>query len=122
MTRKTNDLSKFKAYDFSNLSASVGSGNCYGTCNDNSCDIYCDCVCDSDWGWDSFERESKKEAQMALARQRAREHEYSEKTAKDEKETIASNEFDKMSEEELLNLIQSAMQALAARRNEHKSR
>jgi len=88
----------------------------------NGCDISCDCVCDSDWGWDSFERESKKEAQMALARQRTREHEYSEKPAKDEKETVASNEFDKMSEEELLNLIQSAMQALAARRNEHKSR
>ena len=59
---------------------------------------------------------------MALARQQAKEREYSEKTAKDKKEIIASNEFDNMSEEELLNLIQSATQALAAKRSKHKSR
>lgn len=117
MPRKSYDFDKMIAYDFSNINMdtnNTSSDNCYGSCN-TSCDIDCDCVCDSDWGWGSFEREARKEREMALAREKAREREYSKKKSKDKTEKTIGDELDSMSEEELLNIIQRATQALVAK-------
>lgn len=122
MPSKSYNFDKMKVFDFSNINVhadNTGSDNCYGSCNDNSCDINCDCVCDSDWDCDSFQREAEKEAEIILARRQAMERKYSKKTVK--KQKASSDNLDDMSEEELLNLIQAATQALA-RKQKNNSR
>ncbi|MBO4582921.1 MAG: hypothetical protein J5714_02590 [Alphaproteobacteria bacterium] len=128
MSENFYDFEKFKVCDFSNINVhtdNTSSDNCYGTCNDNSCDISCDCVCDADWGCDSFQREAEKEREMILARRQAETRKYasSKKQSKNKTEKAVSDKLDSMSEEELLNLIQLATQALAKKQTEkHTSR
>ena len=44
------DFKEIIAYDFSNLEIEETSvDNCYGTCNEYSCDTTCDCVCNASW-------------------------------------------------------------------------
>ncbi len=121
MPGKSYDFDKMVAYGFSNINVhtdNTSSDNCYGSCNDYSCDIDCDCVCDSKWGWESFEREAKKEKEIVLARSEAKEIEYSKKQSKDK--TI-KDKLDGMSEEELLKFIQLATQALAKKQTEKRT-